>query len=279
MKITAMSDSPSIVTVDPEAVLDENGQAVLNMSALLPGKATISLTLEGTSLTAQVQVNAAMPEPQIIPCEKPVASIPTPSTVSTGTKVSITSATQNSSIYYTTDGTCPCIDDGSRQLYTGPIELKTSVTILAVAYKDGMDYSSTAQLVYTVTSTIIFDTAGGNLIDSLTGEVGTLITPPETPTRAGYIFLGWSQGLPVSFPDEETTVIALWNKLGDVNGDNEITALDALMALQKSSKEIALTELQVQFADVNKDGCVSPLDALMILQYASGLILNFTNGI
>jgi len=63
--------------------------------------------------------------------------------------------------------------------------------------------------------------------------------------------------------------------LGDVNGDRRITTVDALMALQKASGRITLTDLQKFTADVNKDGMVTTVDALIILQYVSGRITTF----
>ena len=58
--------------------------------------------------------------------------------------------------------------------------------------------------------------------------------------------------------------------LGDVNNDGNITAVDALMALQAASGKIVLTANQKFAGDITNDGNVTAVDALMILQYASG---------
>ena len=62
------------------------------------------------------------------------------------------------------------------------------------------------------------------------------------------------------------------NNLGDLNGDTNITATDALIALQAASGRITLTDAQKAVADVTGDGKVTAVDALKILQFASGRI-------
>ena len=64
-------------------------------------------------------------------------------------------------------------------------------------------------------------------------------------------------------------------KQGDINGDGEVAAEDALMALQAATQKITLTDRQKRTADVNgKDG-VTSADALLILQYATKKITGF----
>ncbi|MGI6264687.1 MAG: TIM-barrel domain-containing protein [Acutalibacteraceae bacterium] len=62
---------------------------------------------------------------------------------------------------------------------------------------------------------------------------------------------------------------------GDVNDDKEVTAADALMALQAATGKITLTERQRQAADVDGNEGVSAADALLILQKATGKINEF----
>lgn len=63
---------------------------------------------------------------------------------------------------------------------------------------------------------------------------------------------------------------------GDLNFDNRITAVDALMVLSSSTEEIELTEDARKAGDVNGDGNVSVSDALQILYYSAELIDDFT---
>lgn len=73
----------------------------------------------------------------------------------------------------------------------------------------------------------------------------------------------------VTDPTEPSKPVA--SKLGDVNGDGSITAVDARWALQKASGVRTLTEQQTANADVNGDGNITAVDARWILQAASGI--------
>jgi hypothetical protein len=61
-------------------------------------------------------------------------------------------------------------------------------------------------------------------------------------------------------------------QLGDVNGDGEITAIDAALAAQCAAGLIELTPAEFQAADVDGDSQVTDDDAFLIAQYAAGLI-------
>jgi uncharacterized repeat protein (TIGR02543 family) len=58
--------------------------------------------------------------------------------------------------------------------------------------------------------TISFNSAGGNLVDSITQDYGTDITPPADPTREGYTFKGWDPIVPSTMPAEDLTLVAQW---------------------------------------------------------------------
>lgn len=63
-----------------------------------------------------------------------------------------------------------------------------------------------------------------------------------------------------------------WRRPGDVNGDGDLTAQDALLALQSATQKITLDESARQAADVDGDDGVTGTDALLILQAATGKI-------
>jgi len=65
------------------------------------------------------------------------------------------------------------------------------------------------------------------------------------------------------------------NLLGDISGDNQISAYDAALAAQYSVGLISLTQEQIQKAEVSGDGLVSSYDAALIAQRAVGLIGKF----
>lgn len=64
-----------------------------------------------------------------------------------GDKVAITCATTDAAIYYTTDGTEPTT---ASTLYTEPIVVNSDMTIKAIAIKEGLANSATAECAYTV---------------------------------------------------------------------------------------------------------------------------------
>lgn len=64
-------------------------------------------------------------------------------------------------------------------------------------------------------------------------------------------------------------------RYGDVNGDGDVTAADALMALQAATGKISLTDKQEKAADVDGTAGVTANDALQILQYATQKISEF----
>ena len=58
--------------------------------------------------------------------------------------------------------------------------------------------------------TIIFDTAGGSAIASITKDFGSAITKPSDPTKVGYSFAGWDKDVPATMPAENMTITAKW---------------------------------------------------------------------
>ena len=61
---------------------------------------------------------------------------------------------------------------------------------------------------------------------------------------------------------------------GDVNGDEKITARDALLILRYAIKLTTLTDVQIAVSDVNGDGKANTSDAMLIQRYAIGITTN-----
>ena len=87
--------------------------------------------------------------------------------------------------------------------------------------------------------TVVFNSAGGSLIDSQTIENGKKVTKPVSPTRSGYSFVGWeSDGVSYNFDDEVTNDIelkAVWKSDGtkkvhtvtfDIDGEKSTKNID-----------------------------------------------------
>ena len=67
----------------------------------------------------------------------------------------------------------------------------------------------------------------------------------------------------------EQAVAALRYLAGDVDGNGEITASDALLALQAATGKVVLNTLEMESANADGQPGISALDALLILQYAT----------
>ncbi len=64
-------------------------------------------------------------------------------------------------------------------------------------------------------------------------------------------------------------------KYGDVNGDKEVDAKDALLVLKAAVGKETLTDAQKKAADVNVDNAIDAKDALDILKFAVGKLEHF----
>lgn len=77
---------------------------------------------------------------------------PAPGIVAPETEVTLSTETPDTTIYYTTDGSTPT---ESSTKYTGPITIKKSVQIKAVAVKMGLENSEMASFHYTIKKDVI----------------------------------------------------------------------------------------------------------------------------
>ena len=115
------------------------------------------------------------------------------SVVAGGMQVSITSSTDSAAIYYTTDGSVPT---ASSIYYTVPFLVTHDTTIQAIATKPGMDASSVASSIISlskVSNPIITtsDTTGGKLAIITSPTSGATIhytTDGSTPTASSSIY-------------------------------------------------------------------------------------------
>lgn len=100
-------------------------------------------------------------------------------------QVSISSATDGASIYYTLDGSEP---DNTKTLFTSPIQVASTTTIKAIAYKTGLDASNVASATYsfpTEVATIAELRASTSGLFKLTGEA--VLTFKTAERNAKYI--------------------------------------------------------------------------------------------
>lgn len=146
------ASSPTIASTDmQEVAIGKDGKARFSVSGNLPGCAALTFSMDETDIIAQSKIEVTMPLEQVA---TPKASIESGTLVESGTAVSLSTDTEGATIYYTTDGSCPCEETG-RKLYEEPIVIVDNVTIKAVAVKDGYDDSEVATFVYSVVADAI----------------------------------------------------------------------------------------------------------------------------
>ena len=172
----------------------------------------------------------------------PKAAAPTATPVGGTFKDSVTvtlsTETAGAEIYYTTNGNAPTAAYGTR--YTGPLVLKQTTTLKAIAVKSGMTDSDIFTATWskqTVTETatkparysVSFAAVGGAFKDGKAARTlriikGNALGLHYAPVRKGYEFLGWytkktgGTRVPVSQTiNKTTTLYAHWVRLGKVN--------------------------------------------------------------
>ena len=148
-KLVVKSSSEMIASVSADTLqLNENGQATFTVGGELPGTSVISFALTDAAVKGSsiIQVTTET----LAQTAAPVASRASGTAVYRGSTVELSSETENATIYYTTDGTCPCDENGTRQVYTGPIAITEDMTLKAQAVSGELEDSEVAEFSYTV---------------------------------------------------------------------------------------------------------------------------------
>lgn len=148
--LTVKTSSPMILGVETEQVsIGNDGKAEVMLSGELPGTAALTFSVEGTDKTALTIANVEQKVNADVAA--PTANIASGTVVEKGTAIILSCTTEGATIYYTTDGTCPCDETGSRKVYDGtPIVIENSVTLKAMAVAPDLTESDVAEFVYTV---------------------------------------------------------------------------------------------------------------------------------
>ena len=132
-----------------EVIIDEDGKAEVAVFGELPGTAALTFSVEGTDKAAVTIINVE----QIEPVATPTASIASGSIVKKGTQIELFCATEGATIYYTLEGSCPCVSSEARKVYDGtPITIEKNTVIKAMAAAPDMEDSKIATFVYIVTN-------------------------------------------------------------------------------------------------------------------------------
>jgi hypothetical protein len=127
--LQVVSGMAMIATTDKtEYVLDEKGQAKVTIKGLVPGSTALLFTIKEYSASAMTNVEVLDPNQNYV--AEPKSSIASGSEVTKGQQITLTCETPGAVIYYTLDGSCPCNDTPSRQIYSGPITITDNVTVI-----------------------------------------------------------------------------------------------------------------------------------------------------
>ena len=148
--VKVKSSSTMILSTDVEELtLDSEGKASLTVNGELPGTAAITYSVDGYDLSATTMVSVE--QEQLIP-DSPVASVASGSALLKGSSVTLSCPTSGVTIYYTTDGSCPC-DAGSTKYDGTPITITKGMTLKAMAIGEKGDESNIATYIYTIRQT------------------------------------------------------------------------------------------------------------------------------
>ena len=174
-KVSVGLESSAICSVDAtQAVTGEDGAATFVLHGALPGLTTLTAAVDGTALSKQVDVRVSA---EAVRPARPVATIGATTfgawspkenyiTVPKGTKLEL-SAEDGATIWYTTNDTCPCRDEG-RVKYTEPIALDSNMYVRIAAQRPGMSYSEYSERL--------------NITITVTDEAAPEPTPDPEPT-------------------------------------------------------------------------------------------------
>lgn len=142
------------------AVTDADGVARFTLFGEAPGMTDLTVTVADSLLAKTVDVRVA--DEQTRPA-RPTAQLGEAkfgagspkenfATVKKGAQL-VLSAEEGTTVYFTTDDTCPCVDGGSRVEYTGPVTVNENTRFRIAAFKEGLENEYSERLNITVTVT------------------------------------------------------------------------------------------------------------------------------
>jgi hypothetical protein len=130
--------------------LDSTGHATWTTTSLAAGIDTVIARYTGTNATYAPQ-NVSITE-SVIPIGIAATPIFTPSggNYTSSQQVTLSDTTPGAAIYYTTDGSVPAINSGTRSEYFQPISVSTNQTLNAIAIANGYSQSTVSSAAYNI---------------------------------------------------------------------------------------------------------------------------------
>lgn len=132
-------------------VIGEDGKAEVTVTGELPGTAALTYTIEGYDIEGNSTVKIAQAGEQTV--ATPTANVASGSEVQKGTAITLACETKDATIYYTLDGSCPCLDTENRKIYDGtPVIINETSVLKVMATAEGMAESDIAEYTYIVST-------------------------------------------------------------------------------------------------------------------------------
>lgn len=264
--ITASLTADSLSTVT--LTLDENGQAEFLVNGSLYGKTALRYEVVDEDVTGRTIVNVVDPA-LLADVENVAASRMSGTAVYRGQVVTLECPTEGATIYYTTDGSCPC-EEATRKEYTGPIAITDAMTLKTMAVGITGKESEISEYVYTIRKSNLaltlaegWNWASHDLMDAValsqfTSLVATVVTADaaaaEIASADAVKLQATNNTTVIAFQGDQvnpaTTEITLnpgWNWIG-YPVDQMLTLNDALRYLPAEEGDI-ITNLEGGFAE------------------------------
>lgn len=127
---------------------DANGQLSFDVSGLIIGSTAVKLTIERSDISAIINVTVGN---HLDAVAKPSASVES-GEVLIGTEVTLACETENVSIFYTTDGSCPC-ESGAKKYDGTALAITENTTLKIMAVSESGDESEVVTYTYTLRQT------------------------------------------------------------------------------------------------------------------------------
>jgi hypothetical protein len=179
-----LTQTVTIGTATPSATIyyTTNGTTPTTSSPVYSGPITVSATETIQAIAVASGYSASAVGSAAYTITPPAATpsfIPASGTYTSTQTITISTATPSATIYYTTNGTTPTT---SSAVYSGPITVSATETLMAIAVVTGDSSSAVGSAAYTITppaATPSFTPATGTYISAQTVTIGTA-TPSAT---------------------------------------------------------------------------------------------------
>jgi uncharacterized repeat protein (TIGR03803 family) len=187
------------------------------------------LTLSAATTLTAIGVNSGGTSPVasgsftfIPPTAAPIFS-PAAGTYTGAQTVTITSAASGASINYTTDGSTPTETSGT--LYSGPVNLSSTIILKAVAYEAGLIDSPVTSGIYTITSPTSLLNVIGNFDPANNGQYPSGLVQGSDGNFYGTTNQGGSSGNGTVFKVTPTGILTALVSFTGANGANPQAAM------------------------------------------------------